>query len=642
MRPVALAIALVWLWWPGNGLAAERLQAQLVPVAARARSHAPLPVEVTFRWSGTGVLEGRLELEFWSDNRMLNRYRSLEIALASGEQRFGLLLPPLPTTYGSQVDVATRFVSSKSQIDLGTTTLFLPSTSERSMVIGICDSLGASDTQMLRIEQNLRPARFQTLIAESSPPAVNVTLARLTPDEMAGQPLSYCAYDLIVLTASGLADLRERQWRALLRWVRAGGSLCLFIQDDPNPHQREFLSALGEGQSVDGIRKIHAGLGRCVLVSKRLNAEADLNSSVWSSAVDFLWKIRVQPAEEIHTNLSYEEALKMNRRGYVQPYGPGDQTGSGRFAGGDLREGLLPHETRFIPFRALAWMLSLFVLMIGPVDYVVLGRLRRRRYTWILFPVVTAAFTVATVRMANHYLGRGDHRRALVFVDVGENGVVFRQNRFELLFAAHDRQETAHVQEGLWAPMERTVLTHDRSRHAGYPYYYRTRIHVGPDDTPPLWEGAIPEHFQVSQVIRQWQPQLIRILSLETPPTSLTTVRDTMDRAIREFSNSEQLSNTKPIGIQKFSNDVFVLHGTNVVCVERGAGLLPASLISASSTAGSNGLFSIVAQISPSGGGDFEDLAVLDESDPGQWMVVIVTQAVDDILVYRRVYHVEG
>jgi hypothetical protein len=53
-------------------------------------------------------------------------------------------------------------------------------------------------------------------------------------------------------------------------------------------------------------------------------------------------------------------------------------------------------------------------------------------------------------------------------------------------------------------------------------------------------------------------------------------------------------------------------------------------------------LFSLVSQISPSGGGNFEDLAVLDESDPGQWMIVVVSQAGDDILVYRRVYHVAG
>jgi len=639
LRHAAIAIALALLWRGGNALATERLQAQLVTTAARGRSHAPLPVEVTFRWSGTGLLEGRLELEFWSGNRLLNRYHSVEIALTGGEQRFGLLLPPLPTTYDSQVDVAMRFASTKSQFDLGKSTLFLPAASEHSMVMGICDSIGSSDAQMLRIERRLRPSRFQTLVTESNPQAVNVSLARLAPDEMAVQPLSYCAYDLIVLTANGFADLRERQRQALLRWVRAGGSLCLFTENNPKPQEQGFLSALGKEPAVDGIQTIHAGLGRCVAINTRQNAGADLNSPAWSSAVDFLWKMRVQTAEEVHTNLSYEEALETNRRGRVRPYPFDDQMEAGRFAGGDLREGLLPQETRFIPLRALAGMLTLFVLMIGPVDYAVMGWLRRRRYTWVLFPVMTAAFTIATVRMANRYLGHGDHRRALVFVDIGEHGLVLRQDRYELFFAGHDQSITMSVQDGLWSPLEHTILARNRLRDVRYEYFGRPG-QMELEGTPPLCEGAVPGRFQVNQAIHQWQPQLDRILSLDPPSTSLKADWDAVDLAILQSSETEHLLSATLF--REPPGDIFLLHGTNVVYVEQGLRLLPPSLISAACTGGPNGLFSLVSQISPSGGGNFEDLAVLDESDPDQWMIVVVTQAGEDILVYRRIYHVAG
>jgi hypothetical protein len=287
----------------------------------------------------------------------------------------------------------------------------------------------------------------------------------------------------------------------------------------------------------------------------------------------------------------------------------------------------------------LAGMLTLFVLMIGPVDYAVLGWLRRRRYTWVLFPVMTAAFTVVTMWMANRYLGHGDHRRALVFVDIGEHGVVLRQDRYELLFAGHDQSVGMNVQDGLWAPMERTVLARDRLRDGGYPYFGRPG-QMESESTPPLCEGVIPGRFQVNQMIHQWQPQLNRILSLDPPPTSIAADWDAVDLAILQSSGTEHLLSATLF--RQPPGDLFLLHGTNVVYVERGVGLLPPSLISASCTGGSNGVFSLVAQLSPSGGGNFEDLAVLDESDPGQWMVVVVTQAGDDIVVYRRVYHVEG
>ncbi len=378
-----------------------------------------------------------------------------------------------------------------------------------------------------------------------------------------------------------------------------------------------------------------------MLIDNRLNAETNLNSPAWSDAVDFLWKMRVQPAEEVHTNLTYKEALEMNRRGYAQYSFDDHQTEAGRFAGGDLREGLLPHETRFIPLRALAGTLTLFVLMIGPVDYAVLGWLRRRRYTWILFPAITVAFTVATVRMANRYLGHGDHRRALVFVDIGEGGVVLRQDRYELLFAGHNESVTMDVQDGLWAPLEHTILARGHLREVGYSHFGWPG-QMEPESTPPLCEGAIPGRFQVNQAIHQWQPQLNRILSLDPSPTSIMANWDAIDLAILQSSDTEHRLSATLFGTRQPPGDVFLLHGTNVVYVERRVQLLPPSLISASCTGGSNGLFSLVAQISPSGGGNFEDLAVLDESDPGQWMVVVVTQAGDDILVYRRVYHVEG
>ena len=50
-------------------------------------------------------------------------------------------------------------------------------------------------------------------------------------------------------------------------------------------------------------------------------------------------------------------------------------------------------------------------------------------------------------------------------------------------------------------------------------------------------------------------------------------------------------------------------------------------------------LFALVAQISPTGGGNFEDVAVFDVGNDNEWLVTVVTQAGDDFFIYRRIYH---
>jgi hypothetical protein len=48
------------------------------------------------------------------------------------------------------------------------------------------------------------------------------------------------------------------------------------------------------------------------------------------------------------------------------------------------------------------------------------------------------------------------------------------------------------------------------------------------------------------------------------------------------------------------------------------------------------GFRSIVSQISPTGGGNFEDAQVMDVNESA---LAIVTQVGDDVVVYRRVFH---
>ncbi|WP_299464338.1 hypothetical protein, partial [uncultured Gimesia sp.] len=48
------------------------------------------------------------------------------------------------------------------------------------------------------------------------------------------------------------------------------------------------------------------------------------------------------------------------------------------------------------------------------------------------------------------------------------------------------------------------------------------------------------------------------------------------------------------------------------------------------------GLFQIVSQTSPSGGKNYEDLSILDPSDPDQWLIVVFVPGEDQDTIYRQ------
>jgi len=50
------------------------------------------------------------------------------------------------------------------------------------------------------------------------------------------------------------------------------------------------------------------------------------------------------------------------------------------------------------------------------------------------------------------------------------------------------------------------------------------------------------------------------------------------------------------------------------------------------------GLFAIVSQMSPTGGKDFEDMALVDPSNSTQWLLIVAVDRGDDLDIYRKLY----
>jgi hypothetical protein len=679
---VLLALQLLTL----NAGAADKLDVDLIPAALRVRGEAPIPVQMRFRWNGTYILEGHLEVELREANRILGRYRSGDLALTSGEQSFHMILPPsLEPFSDSQVEVNMKYVTAQQVFDLGYSSLFMPASGERAFVLGWCVAHAGTD-QPSTTQQELLLERLAPPESDTARRSLSTSVVRMDPEDLPAQPLAYTPFDVIVLTADAFKEAREGQLRALSRWVKGGGSVCVFVNGGLRAHHLAFLNELAESSVIDpmfaadsdgsllpGHKKIsclNSGVGRSVVVMGNSAVEPGADPSAWRQGIAFLWKFRERQAQAIADTGHWEaekntppanEAEAQIQRQFQQgqlrryPGNPNRQRQNMYYGdrlsysvqptalGAELVNQLMPHTVRLIPFSALMTTLGLFLLMIGPADYFVLGWLRRRRYTWILFPAMSIAFMIATVMMANYYLGKRDQRRSLIVVDMGKDGTALRWNRYELVFAARDKQAITELKDALWSPLYFNSMDIGMPYNpgAGYnpaygynPNYSRRTAGPQRDTGPPWYEGALPVHFRTSESIHQWQPQLNRIFSFEPPPV----------RAIPNWSAIEQAwPNLEAIraklATSKVDADVCAISGSSSRWAnDGGMHIVSDPILGELCHGNATGFLTLVSQVSPTGGGNFEDAQGID-AEAGDSALAIVTQTGDDIIVYRRFFH---
>jgi hypothetical protein len=686
-------ILLAWVVFqllPTQSPAADKLRADLIVQGPRARNAAPIPVEALFKWDSTRILEGRLELEFLEGNRVLGRYRSGELALTGGEQTFRMLLPPSLAPFSdSQVQVRMKFVAGGNVIDLEPSVVFVPVANERSLVVGWCNAGTSGGWLRGGIEQNLLVEKFAPPADSIAQRLLMTSAVRLEPEELPAQPLGYTSFDVVVLTATGFKEARERQLLALARWVKGGGSVCVYVGGGLQPYHVSFLNQLAEANpggpafasdnagnllpAPKDLMRLRSGLGRSVIVPEAIVADLITNAPACRQAATFLWKMRSSKAQAIIDSgqwerppaaageTNYDSAYRAprftrNPNPYAEPLSYAVQPTP---LGAELMNLLMPRTVRLIPFSALMGLLVLFVLVIGPVDYFILGLLRRRRLTWVLFPATSLAFTVATVLMANHYLGLRDQRRALIVVDLGQDGTALRWNRYELVFAARDKQSVTELKDALWAPLDVRASSpgvypgmpgqpgfnpgyapmQGRPPNAANPYPYSQASGYsgdrGRESDPPLYDGVLPVHFQASETIRQWRPEMNRTFSFEPPPVALPANWRAVEAAWPNLPNIRaKLSDKKP-----FDGDLFAISGSGSITTDSlFPGILPASILRELCVGDSRGLLSLFSQVSPTGGGNFEDASAMD-TIAGDAVLAIETRSGDDIVVYRRFFY---
>jgi hypothetical protein len=670
------------------------------------RSGGPVPVSLYVQWGGRqGFVNGDLTLEIRDDFELLAVHVLPDLYISAGEQRIEFLLPPPSSSVReSQYDVFPTFVTAEGRHELNEQQLRLPGAGRRTTVITVgTTSTGFEQPRETRFEPAFHLERLSPHRTSNRSDAVVMTLARTVPvREFPTQPLWHCVSDLVLLTGASFAELSDRQGQSLLAWVRAGGSFCLLLDETPLTGPQidllnEFLSASPEeplvyrgpnggpiltdreSDSIPAPVLAECGFGR-VVVSDHPPEVPDGRTGLsvfrgdrdgpdpWMKAVAFLWKLRNDQSGHLNRNgtwsveigeriesTSQERAFSPQletpyRRQDVWKFRPQSITG-----GMGLLEQTLPRGMQVVPLWLMGATLLLYVLAIGPADYLTLGMLRGRKYTWILFPCFTVLFTGGAIWVSNMMMQGRDHGGSIHLMDVTPQGHLARETEIGLLFFASSTSARTELVQKLFTPLDHRRLG-ARALHR-----LDDREMSESRSTPMIVSGMLPHHGEALQSVPQWTPQLNRTLRIPAEPVAepsgfdwsvpidpftpegLDTLRNRLVAAFGAEIHAQLFSR----GLPTFPRPNIIFGEEKILASKHESravflGQLDyVDFVRSSAWKEDPGLFSVVSRVAPKCDDFLEDLPLLDPSDRSTCLLIVARQEENNWQIFRRLYHVE-
>ena len=648
------------------------LSAELDPSSPTVRSGAPAIVLIKLTSSSQGLLEGSLEAEL----RDLGTTVSVsDLVLSTGPQRIKLTLPPLNlSNHQHEIPMQMTFRGKAATLQLGFLNLRVPTPLQRNLTIAVCDPWkGGNARAENSLVQGLRFEQFNPL-PQSNP--ITTVAAYLRPEEMPQDALGWCSFDCALLVDQGLIEMREKQLEALREWIEAGGIACIAPGMQGDAVHTAFLNAIfdrtegpfaldpsgrlsTDGIVSDGLLVRRVGLGKVALLVGASNWGE--RPEVLRNAAAALWRFRTDQIDAVRTTGLWDhvratQLVQQVHNPYAHLRGDPNQVDAAlNDAPGvnELLQFLMPSDVRVVPLWIIGLILIAYVALIGPVDWYLLGAFKLRKFTWVFFPAVTVAVTLFTIWLSHLFLDSAQAARRMVVVDLAHGNRVVRTNRFELLFT----------------PSRRMVATDVKRAQFSGVYNVGPQYGMNSSDfrKPTRFEGRPPQTYRVLQDSLQWSPRVNRLLmfgapddlpafdfdwdSLEgiplDPPGKPVDSEGLSGRALAELKRV--FGHDAKIGVYCRA-ELRGLNGSPELN-QYGGTYQPnpynprqfnnqnEPFIKSITVHPPTGMFTLVSQVSPSGGSALEDTALLDPEDPSEWVLVVLVARGDDLYCFRRLYH---
>ncbi len=683
--------------WPACGQERREyfpLGVEIDEASHLSRTCGPVRLQLEFDWHGPGILEGALAIELRdSEGQLLGQFVIDGLYLSEGKQQQEIMLPGFRAhTLNDELLLRMTLLDGDGDVmgPLEPKALRITGGSQRSLVIAACRSIALTETRRQNDLADL--LRLESLFPDYQAGRPGRTLLTRTvffePEDLPAEPLRLCAYDLVLLSGADIAQAGQPELDALLAWVRAGGGLFLSIDESRlKSPQVAFVNALADapeanpafltdssGRLIYGAAEtpsaplhFQPGLGRAIVIGWN-DTLLDPGAGHWPLTTAFLWRVRHEHLESIRqigqwdvakTLASARRAFEGSGHEYLQEEETVRQLASDMApiavsGGSGVVKHLLPEGLKLIPLSLIALILMGYVAVIGPLDYVVLGRLRLRRITWITFPAVTFGFTAFALLLSNNYMQTADHRSRITFRDLAAGGVVVRENRLELLFPSKSRQISTELSRGLFMPLRHEDFGQDMMSMYG-PYRYQPGRETRA--APPRLTGRMPAQCRADQLVPQWTPQLNRILTIPLKTRPDSQFQFDWDRLpdFREPGADGVLAERvrQAFGMRA---SAFLFHRTEVRKIIGVADvLLPgdsfeqvylggqymhrqSDFLKEISVPNQPGFLAVASELAPTGGDRFDDMSLLDPTDERQWVLVIGAPTDEGLVVYRRRY----
>jgi hypothetical protein len=633
------------------------LRATVNELAPRARTAAPEWIEVVVNSGSTAIREGALEFTMIEWGFPLYRYRTNDLVINSGAQRYRFLLPAATSAgENSNRTLKLRFIEKAGPTSLGEFPLIASQRSNQARIIAVIRpnySAGGSNT----------PPLWQSLNLDRFAPADGLRFDTLPifldPADVPLDPLGFFPFDLVLIESDALEKMREKTRTALGQWVNAGGSLCVMAD---HPLKAENLETLNQLAAVDprwkpltsdesgrvivpeGAAFARVNFGRLAVMSELPPDDAEKTSPAWRRACTFLWRMRTAQAEIVvnegtwDLNRDYPMGDNESQWAYAQRMRPFNYAQWTRFEAPVIR--IFPEYVRVVPLWLLAIFLVGYLALVGPGDWFFLGAIRRHRLTWLLFPILAVLVTGGTIFLVRRYMGTAGHAGAIVISDIGATGRVVRETRIEFELPATGKLASTAVSNALRLPAPAPYLT--RKDHSAW--------------SNLEYQGQYPARYNYTRTQRQWSPETSRVTAIVDAPDTSGIKWDAFDAKFFEeyepaFDETRQQNEKQsPKELRSLPQAVYQATGvsnqrdvsfsffTKWGTRDSGYEFIDKGWRKAITLAEPVGSSGLLIHVSPNGYPQFGDLRILERADPSRIVILIAKHEGKNIHVWRRLY----
>ncbi len=620
-----------------------------------ARTSAPVSLRAFLKWQKPELLEGRLQVNAFVDQLPISRWTSNDTALSDSEQILWFMTPrPVMTEQYERYVLQAQFMGEARSFETEQLDVEVPVRRRRVMVVGIVLAQGTSTpiglgavAAPMAFEQ---PLLLQQNLSSEEGFALHVHPSHVTPTDLPADPLRLLGLDALLLSHDTLSQLRPAQLQAVQIWVLAGGSLALIQTGRLERAAEAFVQTLSRNewpQTAHRKRGLPSqttvfapGLGQFIVANRVIAGD----SLEWGRVARLMLRMQPQPA------LRLEKTRKLPL-GTIT--GPQLLEPLPRFSATELTDRLMPDSIRGMPFGLAASVLACCLFLIAPGDYLLLGLLKRRKWTWALFPIVALGFTGLMAHLAAEHNGRNDSRTWVSVVDVTPENEVLRTSRFELTYGASGRTVAHAVQDQWWVDVRqedfaKVTTSEDALGSAGYWQAQQRRSEQSPQPTELgerlSYHGSVPANYTVEEPVRQWAPRMQRITTLGADPALADYPLPQIQWDAILSQAPQSMAATVSQSVKKlWPNARWVIEGPgshsgwqnshhDAPVNERTSAVLQIVSGICQQQSPQSGIFSLLSELSPTAGPDGEDLVItsrptaliVNEVEPGRYLVLRV------------------